>query len=113
MPAVLRARVGLGLRRSVVDGVRDGDEWIVNGQKVWTTLAHLSKWGLLVVRTDPQAVKHAGLTAFVVDMEDPTSRSGRCVRSPARPSSTRCTSPTPASRPTRCSAARATAGVCR
>ncbi|MEO1058619.1 MAG: acyl-CoA dehydrogenase family protein, partial [Actinomycetota bacterium] len=41
-------------------------------QKVWTTLAHLSKWGLLVVRTDPQAVKHAGLTAFVVDMQDPT-----------------------------------------
>ena len=53
-------------------GVRDGDEWIVNGQKVWTTLAHLSRWGLLVVRTDPEAVKHAGLTAFVVDMNDPT-----------------------------------------
>jgi len=53
-------------------GVKDGDEWIVNGQKVWTTLAHLSRWGLLVVRTDPQAVKHAGLTAFVVDMQAPT-----------------------------------------
>jgi alkylation response protein AidB-like acyl-CoA dehydrogenase len=53
-------------------GVRDGDEWIVNGQKVWTTLAHLSRWGLLVVRTDSEAVKHAGLTAFVVDMKDPT-----------------------------------------
>ena len=49
-------------------GVRDGDEWVINGQKVWTTLAHLSKWGLLVVRTDPEAVKHAGLTAVVVDM---------------------------------------------
>ena len=49
-------------------GVRDGDEWIVNGQKVWTTLGHLSRWGLLVVRTDTEAVKHAGLTAFVVDM---------------------------------------------
>jgi alkylation response protein AidB-like acyl-CoA dehydrogenase len=52
-------------------GVHDGDEWIVNGQKVWTTLAHISRWGLLVVRTDPEAVKHAGLTAFVVDMESP------------------------------------------
>lgn len=52
-------------------GIKDGEEWIVNGQKVWTTLAHLSKWGLLVVRTDPDAVKHAGLTAFVVDMEAP------------------------------------------
>jgi len=53
-------------------GIKDGDEWVVNGQKVWTTLAHLSKWGLLVVRTDPEAVKHAGLTAFVVDMQDAT-----------------------------------------
>lgn len=53
-------------------GVKDGDEWIVNGQKVWTTLAHLSRWGLLVVRTDPEQVKHQGLTAFVVDMKAPT-----------------------------------------
>ena len=52
-------------------GVRDGDEWTVNGQKVWTTLAHLSRFGLLVVRTDAEAVKHAGLTAFVVDMHAP------------------------------------------
>lgn len=52
-------------------GVRDGDEWVINGQKVWTTLAHLSRWGLLVVRTDAEAVKHAGLTAVVVDMQAP------------------------------------------
>ncbi|MEI7617903.1 MAG: acyl-CoA dehydrogenase family protein [Actinomycetota bacterium] len=53
-------------------GVKDGDEWICNGQKVWTTLGHLARWGLLVVRTDTEAVKHAGLTAFVVDMHAPT-----------------------------------------
>ena len=52
-------------------GVKDGEEWIVNGQKVWTTLAHLSRFGLLIVRTDAEAVKHAGLTAFVVDMQAP------------------------------------------
>ena len=95
-------------------GVKDGDEWIVNGQKVWTTLAHLSKWGLLVVRTDPEAVKHAGLTAFVVDMQGAGRRgASRCARSPARPSSTRSTSPTRASPTPSGSGSPATAGGCR
>jgi len=48
---------------------QDGDEWIVNGQKVWTTLAHISRYGLVICRTDPDLPKHRGITAFIVDME--------------------------------------------
>ena len=51
--------------------VLDGEEWIVNGQKVWTTLAHLSRFGTIVVRTDPDQPKHKGMTHFVVDMHAP------------------------------------------
>lgn len=51
--------------------VRDGDEWVVSGQKVWTTLAHQADIGELVCRTDPDSTRHHGLSAFVIDMKAP------------------------------------------
>ncbi|MBV1883064.1 MAG: acyl-CoA dehydrogenase family protein [Pseudomonadales bacterium] len=51
--------------------VKDGDDWIVNGQKVWTSGAHYCRWGILVTRSDFDLPKHKGLTYFVVDMESP------------------------------------------
>jgi alkylation response protein AidB-like acyl-CoA dehydrogenase len=51
--------------------VRDGDSWIVNGSKIWTSQAHKASYGLLLARTDPDAPKHKGLTAFIVDMHEP------------------------------------------
>ena len=49
--------------------VLDGDEWTINGQKVWTTLAHESRYGVIIARTNPEVPKHAGISMFIVDME--------------------------------------------
>jgi alkylation response protein AidB-like acyl-CoA dehydrogenase len=49
--------------------VRDGDEWVLNGQKVWTTLGHIAQKGMLLARTNADVPKHKGLTYFVVDMD--------------------------------------------
>jgi alkylation response protein AidB-like acyl-CoA dehydrogenase len=51
--------------------VKDGDEWIVNGQKVWTSGGHVADLGMLIARSDPDQPKHAGITYFVIDMHQP------------------------------------------
>jgi alkylation response protein AidB-like acyl-CoA dehydrogenase len=62
---------GSDVAASRTRAVRDGDDWVIDGQKVWTTGAQFSDYGIVITRTNPDAPKHKGLTMFWVDMKDP------------------------------------------
>ncbi len=68
-------------RHSRREPTRDGDDWIITGQKVWTTWAHISEWAVLLARTDPDQPKRKGITYFLIDLRQP----GVDVRQPAPP----------------------------
>src|ERR687897_800474 len=82
LPALLRGEdvwcqlfsepgAGSDLAGITTRAVRDDDEWVVNGQKIWTSMGHVAKFGILIARSDPDAPKHQGITYFICPMDAP------------------------------------------
>lgn len=66
--------VGSDLASITTRALRDGDEWVINGAKMWTTMAHAARWVILLARTDPTLPRHKGLTMFLIPMDTPGIR---------------------------------------
>ena len=62
---------GSDVAAATTRAVRDGDEWVINGAKMWTTMAHVADYVILLTRTDPDVPKHKGLTFFLVPLDTP------------------------------------------
>src|SRR3569623_1488416 len=71
VPAVLQPAGGSDVTGLRTRAEKRGDEWVINGQKIWTSGAHYSDYGILLTRTDPHVPKHKGLTMFFLDMKSP------------------------------------------
>jgi alkylation response protein AidB-like acyl-CoA dehydrogenase len=93
--------------------VRDGDAFVIDGQKLWTSSAQFCDFGILLARTSPDAPKHRGISFFLVDMRSPGISVRRCPPRPAAATSTRCSSTACACRRTRSSESSTAAGRSR
>ena len=71
VPTLQRARLGSDLASLATRAVRDGDEYIINGSKIWSSGAHHSEYGILIARTDPDVPKHKGISYFIIPMDIP------------------------------------------